>query len=288
MEIMTLFLLSVIAVKIIAAVNDTRWLGSSGAIYRDLRQKASPDNEQAVFDLFEQTNGAHWPFGVKDYKLRRLASASSRNRRLRVTAAIFHASLFRFQRLAVIAGAYAIVGVSSGTFPLVVMAPSVHAVLLFALCLLILGTNVLLSVQAVVAYATLGDYAQSFQLYPLWRPGFVSAIRSNPLLQELRVLADKVATSIIAGAVAAYVACVSFQSFTGPYLGAVSAGSIGSWVQLFWQMIYFSTTTFVTVGYGDITPSGFAGQLVAVILELQAFAVLSVVLAALFSRRSGD
>jgi voltage-gated potassium channel Kch len=51
-------------------------------------------------------------------------------------------------------------------------------------------------------------------------------------------------------------------------------------------MVYWATTTFATVGYGDISPANGYGQLVAFLIEIQAFAVLGIVFASLFASRA--
>jgi hypothetical protein len=103
--------------------------------------------------------------------------------------AAFQAYFYRFQRLALISGLYVVVVVSVTGLPvpLSLMSNKAHGIVLFSIAGVSLLTNVVLSIQVVVAYATLGDYATSFHMI---RP------HGGRLLTELKVITWRVITTL--------------------------------------------------------------------------------------------
>ena len=126
-----------------------------------------------------------------------------------------------------------------------------HSFLLYALAAILLMCNSLLSIEAVFSYAILGGYATSFHMLSPLRDRWSGGSR---ILLELKVIMGKVATTIYTGSVAAYVAYVLFQGLKGSGLHQFDAIDASSWIAVFFQLVYWATTTFVTVGYGDIYP----------------------------------
>jgi hypothetical protein len=113
----------------------------------------------------------------------------------------------------------------------------------------------------------------------------LSPCASGRLLLEVKVVAAKVATTIFSGSAAAYVAYVGFGGLRGDALIALPVRGVVDVVKLFLEMVYWTTTTFATVGYGDILPSNGYGQFVAFLIEVQAFAVVAIVFASLFTSK---
>jgi hypothetical protein len=149
--------------------------------------------------------------------------------------------------------------------------------LLNTLTTVVLGANSLLSAEAVLSYAILGGYAAPFHM--------LSTKHRNRLLLELGVVTGKILTTIFSGAAAGYVAWVAFGGLRGDALVTQPTANALHAVGGFLQMVYWATTTFVTVGYGDISPANGCGQLVAFLIEVQAFAVLGIVFTSLFASK---
>ncbi len=147
--------------------------------------------------------------------------------------------------------------------------------LLYILAVTLLGSNILLSIEAVFSYATLGSYAIGFHM--------VAANRNPPLLSEIKAIAGTVILTVWSGAIAALVAYAGFNGLEGHTLVCFKRGDILASIGCVWKCVYFATTTLVTVGYGDIVPANSYGQIVAFMIELQSFAVLALVVASLFN-----
>jgi hypothetical protein len=135
----------------------------------------------------------------------------------------------------------------------------------------------MLSIETVFSYAKLGAYATSFHR--------LSAKKENSLLLEIRVVITRIITTVLSGAFAAYVTYIAFDGLEGKALVAAPPATLLNVLELLLQMVYWATTTFSTVGYGDISPANGLGQLVAFLIEVQALAVLGIVFASLFASR---
>ena len=197
-----------------------------------------------------------------------------------ICAAGFQGALYRFQRFAGIVGIYAIVvSYLSTQFNSML---NINSWLLYMLVVVVLATNTLLSVEAVCCYAIFGNYAMSFHMLSPENPAWGSGDR---LLLELKVIVAKVITTLYCGTVAAFVTRALFNGFQGNTLPAVSHVSLGATFNALFQMAYFTTTTFVTVGFGDITPANICGQLVTLLIEIQAFSIIGVVLASMLATK---
>jgi len=253
------------------------WLGKRGKDYRaSIPPKACVEDR---YEAAERSGGGFFPFGLRDYKLRRYVTRLQSNKRyLGTPLYFFQAMLYRFERLNFIAGAFTVIAIS--LMPVarlnLLIPAAVTRILLYVLTLSLLATNVLLSVEAIFSYATLGGYAGPFHML---------STTSDSLLLELKVLVERVVASIWSGTVAAYVGHAGFQALVGKTILPFQAGGLWRAVSLLWQSMYFATTTFVTVGYGDISPANTWGQVVSFGIELQSFAVIAIVLASLFSSR---
>lgn len=272
------FLLLVAVLKATSVLQAIRWIGYHGAAYRS-RVPKDDSSDRQYWDAFAQNCGAFFPFGVKDYRLRRaIVELEGRGLLLRGVglALRFFQGVFDFPRLAAVSGVYALLVV-----PLSLTAAQRDV--LYALVVCILATTILLSVEAVFSFAVLGDYARSFHMLS---PATEKWSGTSQRLVELKVLAVQVAATLWAGAVAAYVGHVAFGALKGDVLVTFAACNVATWLGLLWQCLYFVMTTLSTVGYGDITPANAYGQVVAVLVQFQAFAILAIVVTSLFSTRS--
>jgi hypothetical protein len=95
---------------------------------------------------------------------------------------------------------------------------------------------------------------------------------------------------IAVGATANYVIYVEFASFEGKALipyhhlkpGAVIA-FISAKFQILFQMVYLTVQVVTTLGFGDIIPTHLGGQASVLLIQVQAFILLTVVLNILFN-----
>jgi hypothetical protein len=281
----TLCLLAIALLKIVSVLQAITWVRRHGARYISSLRTNPPGSECDYWQALRQAHGAWFPFGVKDFVLRDFIAhcrlkKTIWSRLAGICAAGFQCTLYRFQRFAGIVGIYAvaIASFSPKTNPL----SSIDANLLYMLVVVVLATNALLSVEAVCCYAIFGNYAMSFHMLSpenhTWGAG-------DRLLLELKVIAGKVITTLYCGTVAAFVTRALFGGFQGNSLPEVPHAGLGAISSAFFQMTYFTTTTFVTVGFGDITPANIRGQFVALLIEIQAFSIVGLVLASMLATK---
>ena len=117
--------------------------------------------------------------------------------------------------------------------------------------LALLLTPIAMIIEAIIGYAVLGDY-----------PGIFHRL-GNDQLRNLRLIMNWFLAFLFAGTAATITANELFSGFCCgiPHIQEdVGTCLISS--------VYYVTTTFATVGYGDIVPANGFGQLVAIMLEL--------------------
>src|SRR6266536_6022029 len=119
MIVITAGLLVVVLLKILAVVNAIRWLHSHGPEFAtalaDQHPRTAVDQER----LYDHLGAAFLPFGVKDYRIRRMTRGLRGPRQLLVgwPARIFRATLFNLAVLAGLTAAYLIVLASAPRIP---------------------------------------------------------------------------------------------------------------------------------------------------------------------------
>jgi hypothetical protein len=135
----------------------------------------------------------------------------------------------------------------------------------------------LMAVESIVSYVTLGSYAKGFhRLSPnIGLFGF-----GSQWLQEMRIVVAGLMLNIYSGAVAVF---VLYNSSSSTYAGMLNPGVNGVWAKLhvLLQALYFSVTTATTVGFGDLHPMSLASQMSTMLVEIDSFLYVAVVLAAL-------
>ncbi|MDY6793496.1 MAG: potassium channel family protein, partial [Thermodesulfobacteriota bacterium] len=260
-------------------------LANNGENYTIERRSDNDTSQQRFYELFEKHNGAFFPFGFKDYRLRRLIDRLDSGRIWRkarsIPFKIFQSFLYRFERLTFVITIYCAIVTPICKMEIVqsYFGYYTHCVLLAIMAIMLVIMNILLSVEAVYSYGVLGSYATAFHMMSAetekWAGG------SNFLL-ELRVLVGKVITTIVAGATAFYVSHVSYITLGGNISTFESEKPISA-IVVYLQSMYFSLTTLLTVGYGDINPKPGLGQLVSFLVQLQSFALLGIVLTTIAS-----
>jgi len=131
----------------------------------------------------------------------------------------------------------------------------------YAILMVLLAVSAGLVVESIYANALFGGYGRRF------RSSSPRAHRTQVLVElwSLLACAEKIAVSAIG---AAFVAGSAMRAFRG--FAAAGVGIAGSLHRLL-DAIYFVTTTFATVGYGDIVPVTTPGKLLAVGIEISVF-----------------
>jgi len=267
--LITLILLLIWILKMVAIFNAIRWLHHFGKSYRQYIKDKSLVLQDDYYQAFESCNGEIFPFGIKDYKLRRFKTHIAR---------LFQAWLFRFNSLTGVTAFYLFfVGwlIALNRVPTSFSEDYLHlALYLLALCAL--GSNFLLSIEAIYAYSTLENYAVSFHMQ---RP------EKKGLSSDLLLFTTRILTTVIAGATASYVAYIKYNALWGEHMTPHEPGGLCNRLKIYLQCIYFTTTTFATVGYGDIIPRNGKGQLIAFLIEIQSFTLVIIVFASLLASR---
>jgi hypothetical protein len=283
--ILTFCFLAIAILKTVSILQAINWVRRHGAHYISSLRTNPPSGEAKYWQALREANGSWFPFGVKDFLLRDFitrcqAEKAILKRLVGICAAGFQCALYRFQRFAGIVGIYAIVVAYLSTQFNSML--NINSWLLYVLVVVVLAINALLSVEAVCCYAIFGNYAMSFHMLS---PENLAWGSGDRLLLELKVILAKVITTLYCGTVAAFVTHTLFNGFHGNTLPAVPHGSLGAIFNTLFQMAYFTTTTFVTVGFGDITPANICGQFVTLLIEIQAFSIIGVVLASMLATK---
>ena len=129
--------------------------------------------------LLQSSNADFFPFGLKEYRLRRyirrIARGSSWGKLCSLPLAVFQKVLFQFQGLALVA---AVVFAATGSRAyLVILSPRAYAYAGGSLGLLLMLGVILLVAEAVCSYFELGSYGFSFHRLDLDRTSGMQAAR---------------------------------------------------------------------------------------------------------------
>jgi hypothetical protein len=162
MDVLTIILFIAAFMKLIATCQAIWWLINNGVCYREELEKGT-NRDEAI----EKCKGSYLLFGFKDIRIRKLKNSvggHTWHTCKRLMARLFHATLFRFHRLATITSLCLpiIAWYSHHNKVEVLLSQASHSGLLYILAVLMLGTTLLLSVEIIYSYALLGSYAVSF------------------------------------------------------------------------------------------------------------------------------
>lgn len=299
------FLLFVWIKKFVAIWKAIRWLRNHGKSFKDRLDTELPVSQSDYQKLFEACNGDFWPHGVKDFKLTQNLESIKGSKPVCYRIKWLYKNLFfRFNRLIVVTSVYLFfaAGFLDLKQPVVFLTAETHSFLLYLLAVIALATNFLPFIEAVYSYAILGSYAVSFHMQTPDKDGrdnrkcWLSRLRSfifgrihrTSLLSELRVFIFKVLATVGAGATAFYIAHINYYAYQGNTLINPNQSDLWSRIKMYWQGVYFTATTFATVGYGDIEPANGKGQLISFLVEAQAFSLVIIVFAALIAFRTDN
>src|SRR6266545_4372756 len=111
MLVITAGLLAVVLLKILAVVNAIRWLHTHGPAFAMALAEEPPRTVVDQERLYDRLGADFFPFGVKDYRIRRMARSLRGPRGLLVgwPARVFRVLLFNLARLAALTAAYLVV-----------------------------------------------------------------------------------------------------------------------------------------------------------------------------------
>ncbi|MBK8151253.1 MAG: hypothetical protein IPK58_24385 [Acidobacteria bacterium] len=209
--------------KLLAIGNAIRWMIKRGTAYRKSCEEQRPNTPDEFFGKFDQLDAQFLPFGLKDYRLRRTIGLR-KTRFGKYVLRSFQNVLFRFNRLAVITFLYVIAGLSFSSSDSCFTQPGW---MLFGLILLVLLGNIALSVEAIISYTILGNYAILFHMLT---PAETSWDAAELRFREIWVFVSKFLASIGSGAVAVFVTHVTSHGFS--HLQPYDPKSIVNWLEL--------------------------------------------------------
>jgi Ion channel len=279
-EIIALLLLAITVLKAVAIVNATRWLSSSGRRYTNALATRPDWPPERIGEL---AGADFFPFGLKDHQLERLARqqrAWPGSRLARMVISGFRTVLFNQPMLVFVTSLYVMTAstllAEGHQFSL--LPAAIHDALLYILAIAALATTLLMSIEAVFAYATLGSYAVAFHGRSPLRS---RASGGTVLLTELQVFIGIVFGTCFAGASACYVAAVHYNGMHA--IGGLPTGNPLLAAGSAFTCLYFAVTTFATGGANDVTPVNIFGRLPAGIIQLQSFSLLILVIACLIT-----
>jgi hypothetical protein len=274
MVLITAGLLAVVLLKILAVVNAIRWLHTHGPAFSTALAEEPPRTVVDQERLYDRLWADFFPFGVKDYRIRRMARSLRGPRALLVgwPARAFRVVLFNLALLAALTAAYLIVLASSPRIPDLVPRPAHDAVALVLALSLIVAT-ILIAIEAVYGYAVLGSYGLGFhELRPERR------MPERALVREFQVFAGALIAAHLAGVGATYLIAHRFGGYakipaSTPNLAQIALHTLDS--------AYYTLATFV--GTGDPEPLTAPGKMASGLIAAQGLAFLVLVLASMLS-----
>ena len=155
------------------------------------------------------------------------------------------------------------------------------AILFYILGLSLIVINIVMVIEAISWYILVKDYAR-----PYFMLGFGRSWPSdeNRTLNEITVFRRFVIYTVLSGAVTCSVAAFRLSAFHDISTKLVSEAKRSACC----GRIYFVMSTLSTVGYGDIVPESDTGRLIAMLIMLQSFMLLSFLLSVVLSIMSRD
>lgn len=274
---------SLFVLKITSILHAISWMIKYGATYRNCCLISKPSKQHDFFMLFDKYHAGFFPFGLKDFKLRRaLLNASVWNEGF---LGFFQRWFFTFQGLTFFATVFELAGAM-----IITQLPDSHSKqmcgwLLYSFIFLQVICQLLLMLEALVSYSIMGSYAALFHMQPL-KSCLTNSGRNR--LAELKFFLKMTALSVLVSANAVFVTHCSFDSFSDPIKEHYISITSSSAVETYFNAIYFTVTTFLTVGYGDFHAFDFPGRLISLLIMAQGALLIIVVFSSLQSARLYD
>jgi len=289
MDLLTALLLLCILLKCLAIKNAIRWLNSHGreyakgmgSLFAERQREGRSVEPEDFYRAFENSEGAFFPYGVKDFKLRRRIESPENSKGFKNVLGrvlkVYRITLFNYPGLSLLMTGYLCVsvGVRKALECRFVLGQDWHYALIFITALALLMMNILIEVEAAFGYATLGSYARYFHML---EPEKWPLTGGSRLILEMQTMLGIAVIIIFTGAGASFTSYALFRGFEGGNLPAEFSHALTDAIQIFLQFVYFALTTFTTVGYGDIYAAYSSGQLVASLMIVQGFGLLTILL----------
>lgn len=272
-------------VKLFAIIQTLVWFYRHGENFnkdfktyrREIHQNKELTNYQKIENycsIFEENNGNFFPFGVKDYTL------IKGRKRIRL---FLRRYFFRYSRFILIINLY-LFFISDLIYFDDITNKSYESFFILLLVVTILLSNIALSIESIFCYTFLNTYAIDYDIS--------STARSNTFLIEIKLFAKKLVAFLLSSTVACYITEIYFKgSFKGissipDNLDYRSIFDYKIILDLLFDCFYFTTTTFFTVGYGDIHPVNQVGKLISLLIMIQGFTFIVIVFASLMSSKT--
>lgn len=272
--------------KFLAILNTITWIGIHGSRYRKGASRRWPLTEDAAASLLDDCSAGHFPFGVKDYLLRRHIRKMRRDtmsRRIWRGLLGIVQKIFEFQYLAILLSAFLIVG--ARTPKSIMLAPrGVFAIGGAIAGILVMADAIFLGVLAFFSYAVLGSYGVIFYNNELGRGGPRSSLAprsrrgedGNSIITEIYAYAGMLITAYVVICATTYFVSMQMGGFAslndkvGPGLIEVSR----LFNSFYWTML-------LAVGSGDAGPTSILAKIITMIGTITAVSLFVIVLAGL-------
>lgn len=254
------------AAKLRTTSGAIKWLRTHGVAFRkkvaalDTGQDIKRDQIHAILDSTDADKYGIW--GVLDYRLLKKGWPGN----------LFARIIFRVPILA----ASAILIVFFGS-TYIAGSPVAKGVWL-AVAIIYQVEVALICIEGMFAYITLGSYRRNYHIN--FREVDSQEQTTVRALDEISMFVPIAVTAIIVNVTAFCVAQIGYAGFASAQL---PVGNVHEPARLFWNALYFVSTTFSTVGYGDITPQTWRAQLVTMLMHAQGLLLIVGMFSALIS-----
>lgn len=290
-------ILVLVFIKIKAILSAVVWIYRSGRSHvRNIKKVDHKLTEDVFFSSFENSRGGFFPFGVKDYKLRRFieqvgASRSGNEKSnlfftmLEKVLKSFHLSFFTYHGLSVIVSVFIIsASVVYFNFPSDVFGEGWGRTSLYLLSLEMFLMNMAMIVEAIFGHLFLsGDYASYFHMLLLKNKVEKEESSINLGLKCIFAVTLFVVVTGVAGVFSSYLLCE--DSFVDLFLpDSPTSSELNVW-KILGHCTYFVITILTTTPYNRFYPTGGAGMVIVALLQIQCMAIVVVVLSVFLSVR---
>lgn len=223
----------------------------------------------------DKNKGNFFPFGYKDYLIQKAIDYDYNHSRIKFFQNQIKfflricKYLFRYQRLSPITCFYTLI-LSSFVLDKIeysTITIKIFGFTLLALILTIVLDNILLTIEAITAYSLFESYAAIFH---------AKKEPKSYILAEISLFFKKLVSAILSSTTLCYVGQCFFKAFS------IDSNNRFS---IFFDSIYFTITTFFTIGYGDITPENIIGKTIALLVMIQGFMLIIIVFASISSKK---
>ncbi|MGL5833685.1 MAG: ion channel [Waterburya sp.] len=256
---------------------------------QDIYQNNKDEFRIQLYELFDNLNGNFYPFGYKDYQIKKhcktwnktwkeAKTLSHKNQYFKAASKYLKAIyklidyilswLFRYQHLLILT----CICLCTFTFILTNDTKKELLFLSVSLSLLTILDNFLITLESILLYSNFKDNAVCLQVVSIKE----KLNGTEKIILELQLFGKRLISFLLTGTATCYVSEFYFKAFQ-----MKENTDIG----ILFNCFYFTTTTFLTVGYGDIVPKDWIGKLVSLLIMAQSFMFIVVVFALVMSNK---